>query len=156
MAQDDEHLRLLSILHYVVAAITGLFASFPLIHLAIGLLTLFAPDKLGGEAPPAFVGWIFVAIGAALVALGWALAGCMIAVGRSLARRRRYMFCLVVAAIECLSNALWHGARGLHDRRAHAGFGKGGVPRNSAVGLDFSLLYISLEELTAFESHCQG
>lgn len=102
MAQDDEHLRLLSILHYVVAAITGLFASFPLIHLAIGLLTLFAPDKLGGEAPPAFVGWIFVAIGAALVALGWALAGCMIAVGRSLARRRRYMFCLVVAAIECL------------------------------------------------------
>lgn len=102
MTQDDEHLRLLSIFHYVVAAMTGLFASFPLIHIVLGLLMLFNPDRLGGETPPAFVGWLFVGMGAALVTLGWTLAGCMIAVGRSLARRRWYTFCLVVAAVECL------------------------------------------------------
>ena len=30
MAQDDEHLRLLSIFHYVVAGMAALFAMFPI------------------------------------------------------------------------------------------------------------------------------
>jgi len=37
MNQDLEHLRLLSIFHYIVAAITALLSSFPLIHVTIGL-----------------------------------------------------------------------------------------------------------------------
>jgi len=38
--QDDEHLRLLSVFHYVVAGITALFACFPIIHLIIGIAML--------------------------------------------------------------------------------------------------------------------
>ena len=37
MTKDEEHLRLLSIFHFVVAGMTALFALFPIIHLLIGL-----------------------------------------------------------------------------------------------------------------------
>ena len=37
MTQDDEHLRLLSIFHYVLAGLAGVFGLFPIIHLAVGL-----------------------------------------------------------------------------------------------------------------------
>jgi len=38
--QDDEHLKLLSVFHYVVAGITALFACFPIIHLILGIAIL--------------------------------------------------------------------------------------------------------------------
>ena len=59
---DEQHLRLLSIFHYVVGGLTGLFACFPLIHVALGLAMIFAPQSLSnrpGDQPPAFVGWLF-------------------------------------------------------------------------------------------------
>ena len=34
--------------------------------------------------------------------VGWSIAACIIAAGRFLAKRRHYMFCLVMAGIECL------------------------------------------------------
>lgn len=40
MKEDLEHLRLLSIFHYVVAGLSGLAACFPIIHLAIGISML--------------------------------------------------------------------------------------------------------------------
>ena len=43
MNQDIEHLRLLSIFHYVVAGIGALVSCFPVFHLAFGLVMLFAP-----------------------------------------------------------------------------------------------------------------
>jgi hypothetical protein len=58
--QDAEHLRLLSAFHYVVAGMQALFASFPIIHLAIGLGMVFFPEKMEGSKggpPAAFVGW---------------------------------------------------------------------------------------------------
>jgi hypothetical protein len=90
MTQDEEHLRLLSIFHHVVAGLAALFALFPVFHLIIGLFFIFAPDKFAGngEPPPAFLGWIFAAF--------------VLAAGRFLARRKHYKFCLVMAAVECL------------------------------------------------------
>jgi len=104
MTQDDEHLRLLSIFHYVVGGMTALFALLPLIHLGLGLLMLLAPGGFGtgGEMPPAFVAWFFIIIGGACILFGQCLAGSMIAAGRCLARRRHYLFCLVVAGFECI------------------------------------------------------
>ena len=46
MNQDLEHLRLLSIFHYVVAGITAFFACFPVFHLVFGLVMLLAPGTL--------------------------------------------------------------------------------------------------------------
>jgi hypothetical protein len=104
MSQDQEHLRLLAIFHYVVGAAAILFSSLFLIHVGMGIFFLVAPESMAGSEgpPPPFVGWLFLAIGGALVLGGWTLGACLIAAGRSLARRRRYLFCLVMAAIACM------------------------------------------------------
>lgn len=99
-AEDVEHLRLLSIFHYVMAGLAALFACFPVIHLSVGLFMVLAPEKMaGGGGHPAFAGWLFIAIATFLMAIGWTLAGCLFTAARALERRRRYLFCLVVAAV---------------------------------------------------------
>ena len=103
MSQDEEHLRLLSIFHHIAGGLTAIFALFPLIHLAIGLFLLLAPEKLEmNQAAPRFVGWFFVIIPAVFIVCGLTLAVCMIVSGRFLAGRRHYLFCLVTAAVECI------------------------------------------------------
>jgi hypothetical protein len=69
MAQDEEHLRLLSIFHYVVGGIAALFSFFPAIYLVLGLVFILAPQQMGStqNAPPEFVGWIFVAMGSVAI-----------------------------------------------------------------------------------------
>jgi hypothetical protein len=47
-------------------------------------------------------GWIFIIIGSGFILLGWAFAVCIICAGRYLALQVRYMFCMVMAAIECI------------------------------------------------------
>jgi hypothetical protein len=56
----------------------------------------------GGKAPPAFMGWLFMLMGATFVTLGWSLAGLVLYAGRSIKARRRHTFCLVVAGLCCL------------------------------------------------------
>ena len=58
MTTDEEHLRALSISHYVLGALGCVFACFSLIHMLVGLILVFAPETLGthgGSHPPAFV-----------------------------------------------------------------------------------------------------
>lgn len=104
MTEDEDHLRLLSIFHYVVAGMAGLFALVPIIHLVIGLFIIFSPQKFDGrgQAPPAFIGWIFVAFAVVFITMGWTFAGFVLAAGRFLAKRTHYLFCLVMAGIECI------------------------------------------------------
>ena len=46
--QDAEHLRILSIFHYVVAGLLALFSMFPIVHLAIGIASVAgAFDEVG-------------------------------------------------------------------------------------------------------------
>lgn len=100
---DHEHLRLLEIFHYVVAGITALFASFPLLHVGLGLAIMLRPDwmKNGGEMPPALFGLFFVLLGGAFCLIGWSLAALTALSGRFLARRRHRMFSFVIAALLC-------------------------------------------------------
>jgi len=103
--KDEEHLRLLSIFHYIVGGLAGLFALFPVIHLIIGLVFILAPEAFesnNGEAPPAFFGWFFVIFAGMFIITGWVLAGFVITAGRFLARRRHRLFCLTIAGIECI------------------------------------------------------
>ena len=104
MNEDIQHLKLLSIFHYVVGGLAALFSFFPVVYIVMGIVFICAPGSFEseGEAPPLAVGWLFVIIGAVLVVLGWAFAVCIILVGRYLARRVHYMFCMVIGAIECL------------------------------------------------------
>jgi hypothetical protein len=106
MNQDEEHLQLLAIFHYVAAGLAAVFSFFPLLYTTIGVIFIFAARhgtaKPGEELPPEFLGWIFAAIGLVLFLLGVAMAICILIAGRSLAHRKRYSFAMVMACIECL------------------------------------------------------
>jgi hypothetical protein len=110
MNQDLEHLRLLSIFHYVVAGLTALFACFPVFHLTFGLVMLFAPGVLenhhhGQPNDPAvlrLVGAVVTSVAAFVILAGWSMAVCILLAGRYLRQRRHYMFCLVIAALLCM------------------------------------------------------
>ena len=101
---DSDHLRLLATFHYVVAGMAALFACFPIIHLVVGLFFILAPQKVGhgSNAPPAFIGWLFVIFASCLILLGWTFAALVLSAGRCIARRKRYMFCFVIGCVECL------------------------------------------------------
>jgi hypothetical protein len=101
---DNEHLKLLSIFHYVVSGLAAFFACIPIIHLVIGLFLILAPQKLGpgSNQPPAFIGWFFVAFAAVFILLGWTFAVLVLIVARFIARRKHYTFCFVMACVECL------------------------------------------------------
>jgi hypothetical protein len=103
VTQDESHVRLLSIFHYILAAPAALFSSLFLMHFFLGAAMLGGLfNSTGKDAPPPAVGILFMAIGGAIVLIGWAFAGCLVAAGWSLASRKRYTFCLVVAGLECV------------------------------------------------------
>lgn len=96
----DENLRLLSILHYVLAGLAGLFSLIPLVYVGIGVLVL--RGAFNGPHPPVrFMGWIFIAIGLLMVFMGLAFAGLVVLSGSSLARRRHWTFIVVMAGLSC-------------------------------------------------------
>jgi hypothetical protein len=99
-SQDAEHLKLLSIFHYIVAGLMALMACLPILHLVFGVAIVSgALDGAKSGPPPWFVGWFFVIAAAGAMLLGWTLAVCTAIAGRSLANRKRYLFCLVVAGV---------------------------------------------------------
>jgi hypothetical protein len=106
MNQDAEHLRLLSIFHYIVGGLAAVFSFFPLLYTVVGAIFIFVArhgtPKPGEEPPPEFIGWIFAVIGSFLFLLGIAFAICILIAGRSLAKHTRYWFAFVMACIECL------------------------------------------------------
>ncbi len=104
-ATDAQHLRLLSIFHYVVGGLTVLFACFPLIHLGLGLAMVFSPaffeTKPGEHPPPQAIGWLFSCLGFSMFLVGQTIAVCTILAARFIARRKRYWFIFVMACIQC-------------------------------------------------------
>jgi hypothetical protein len=104
-SKDEEHLKLLEIFHYVVAALCALFGSIPLIHVGLGLMMVLRPAFFAGgqkDAPPAWFGFIFITIGGILVLLGWTAAICTFISGRYLSKRKKRMFSFVMAAVLCM------------------------------------------------------
>jgi hypothetical protein len=108
--EDDEHLRLLSIFHFVVAGMGALASLFPVIHLAMGIwIVTVDPSGPGpGQGPagreevPRALGWFFIVFASAIILLGLAFSACLAWAGACLRARRRRNFCLVVAGIACM------------------------------------------------------
>jgi hypothetical protein len=101
---DAEHLKLLSIFHYVVAGLSALFGCIPIFHLAFGIMFLTLGDKMGAgkDAPPAFLGWFIIGMASVFILIGWTLAVLLFCAARFIAARRHYNFCFVLACVECL------------------------------------------------------
>ena len=59
-------------------------------------------SDLMADPAAAVVGWIFVIFAATFIGIGWAFAGCLIAAGRFLTRRKHRLFCLVIGGVECI------------------------------------------------------
>ncbi|MGH9868132.1 MAG: hypothetical protein ACREAA_08220 [Candidatus Polarisedimenticolia bacterium] len=102
--QDEQQLDLLAVFHYVVAGLCGLFSLFPILHVALGLAMVsgrLEPDNQDGI--PRLFGWLFVVFGTAFILGGLTFSVLLAWAGRCLARRRRYMFCMVMAALSCVA-----------------------------------------------------
>ncbi|MGE8281362.1 MAG: hypothetical protein ACN6O2_13105 [Stenotrophomonas sp.] len=105
---DANQLRLLSIFHYVVAGMTGLFSLFPLLHLVMGIAMVTGALPMESNPPGSsngeerMFGWIFIIFAGVFILFGLTLAGLIAYAGRCLMQRRRYLLCLVVAAISCM------------------------------------------------------
>ena len=101
--RQDNHLNLLSVFHYVVGALVMLSGCLPGLYLGMGVVLLAASfDKSSKDAPPALMGVIFILLFGVFMIIILAMGVLVLIVGRKLAQRRGYMFCFVIAAIECL------------------------------------------------------
>ena len=102
MTQDEQYLNLLSIFHFVYAGIKALFSCFFLIYVVIGIAMIVGAMD-GNDPPPAFLGWFFVFLGMSFIIVNWIFASFILAAGINLKRRTHRTFCIVIAAIECIS-----------------------------------------------------
>ena len=67
---DREHLKLLSIFHYVVAGITALMGCIPIIHLTMGIFLVSGKLEqqvknnpvAANDLKPEFIGYFFIGI----------------------------------------------------------------------------------------------
>ena len=102
MTPDEDQLRLLSIFHYVVAGIAALFSLFPVIHIVMDAMIVSGRfDNAAGPPGNDMVGWLFIALGLMFLVAGLAFSVCIALAGRFISQRRSYMFCLVIAAVQC-------------------------------------------------------
>ena len=110
---DEEHLRLLRLGYLVEGWLTVAFALFPLLYVGIGLImatgALLGPfSKLpsgtsSGSNPAIMGGAVLIGIGLVLSVVIAIFGVLRLFVARALRERRSRTFCMVVAAITCLS-----------------------------------------------------
>ena len=102
---DQQHLKLLSIFHYVVGGILYLCGFFPIIHLVIGILMVtgsFGAQNQNDETVVRVMGCFFLVFPLLFMFCAWTLATLIIITGKKIANRLSYTFCLVMGGIECI------------------------------------------------------
>lgn len=110
MADNERYLNLLSIFHFIVAGIAGLFACIPIIHLAYGFtvvneMPLFqSPDMVSKDmfSPSSLIPLLFIILPAAFIALGWTFAIALGLTGYFIRKRQWHTYCLVISGIETI------------------------------------------------------
>jgi len=102
VSADADHLRLLSIFHYIVGALHLIGSSVAIIHFGLGLLMMLRPGMFGNNPPPPFVGLLLAFVGGAIIICGWTIGICTIYSGHCIQHRVRRTFSIIVAAINCV------------------------------------------------------
>lgn len=102
---ESKQLDLLSMFHYIVGGFTALFSCIPFLHVFMGLAIISGKmfkNSHGAEQPPNVFGWLFVIMGSVCILLGWMTAVCILIAGKKLKARKWWLFCMVIAGIECM------------------------------------------------------
>jgi hypothetical protein len=103
---DEEHLRLLRICYFIMAGTAGFAVFFGGLYLVMGFFMAASfssmPQQPAVNAPPAFVGWLFAAIGGFIVILAGGGATLCLLTGRDLGRRQSRTLCFITAGLCCL------------------------------------------------------
>ena len=104
MDRNPEYLRLLGIGNIVFGGLGPCCSSFPVVHLVMGVSMLRNPQSFGppGSTPvQPEIAWVFILMAVFTMVIGWIVSLTTIFAGTSILSRKRYMFCMVVAAIQC-------------------------------------------------------
>ncbi len=104
---DDGYLTALSVCHYVIGGLIALVSSIFIVHIVMGIAVLSGKLNMQGSSAnqpvsPAFMGYVFVILGSIAVAFGWTLGALNIYSGLCISRRRRHMYSLIVAGVNCM------------------------------------------------------
>jgi hypothetical protein len=105
---DEEHLKLLSLGYMISAATAAFFSLFGLMYMVMGIIiSAIISQKPGvarptGQQPPAFIGWIFAAIGLGVFLIMILLAALKLRASSCIKNRKSRTFCMVMAGISCL------------------------------------------------------
>jgi hypothetical protein len=103
--KDAEHLKILSICWYIVAALQALGGCVGLIYVGLGVLFGLGGLSTGrgdDAAAGGIFGGFFACIGIFILLLTWGIAFLNFKVGRSLVTRKHPTLCMVMAIILCL------------------------------------------------------
>ncbi len=102
LTQAGRTLDQIGLFYYILAGISALFACFPMIHVAVGLMVMFAPARPGDPHPMAF-GAMFVVLGSMFILLGWTYAFFLFLAGKNLKARTRPTLVTVMACLSCIN-----------------------------------------------------
>lgn len=100
--RDSDHLRLLGIFYYVSAGLTGMGLLVGMIYLVLGVV-LGGVAMADGEEEAVIMGAVFGGTGLLIVLLTGVMIVLEIMAGRCLMSDRGRVFCMVVAALNCMS-----------------------------------------------------
>ncbi|PQO46021.1 hypothetical protein [Blastopirellula marina] len=104
-SEDEYHLHLLSVFHYVVAGLSALAGCLPLLCVLMGIFLMAAgvASNRPDSAVPMLMGGGMMMFGLLLFVFLEALAVGQLLNARYLQTHRHHTYCLVVAVINCLS-----------------------------------------------------
>jgi hypothetical protein len=103
--RDAEHLRILSICWYILAALQALGGCVAMFYVVFGLafgLLIASSGKSDDAAAGGVFGGFFVCLGVFILLLVWGLAFLNYKVGQSLALRKNSTLCMVMAILCCM------------------------------------------------------
>ena len=99
---DEQHLKLLSIFHFIVGGLVMLFGLFPVVYIVMGAMIYSGNFNSNNDPNARWVGLLFMAIGGGFVVIAWALGILAIVAGLQLRRHRRWTLCMVAASALCV------------------------------------------------------
>src|SRR5512140_1085388 len=93
---DNEYLKLLSIMHFVLGGLHVLISCFLIFHFIFGIVMATAPHLFGNgpaqQPPPVWIGLLMSGFSGCLMLMGWLFGGLTIYSGICIKNRRHRTF----------------------------------------------------------------